>query len=100
HADGTVHAAHPNGNAIGGFLQSLAPVSRALLSREQLGHYLNTLRDMMERTTGSIHGHHQTHPSPGLPELLRQAPTLLQSLTVDGLRNWVDYGVRNYLHHP
>ncbi|MDD5003713.1 MAG: VWA domain-containing protein [Acidithiobacillus sp.] len=90
----------PNGNAIGGFLQTLAPVSRTLLSREQLGHYLNTLRDMMERTIGSIHGHHQTHPSPGLPELLRQAPTLLQSLTVDGLRNWVDYGVRNYLHHP
>ncbi len=90
----------PNGNAIGGFLQTLAPVTRALQSRELLRDYLNTLRDMMERTTGSIHGHHQTHPSPGLPDLLRQAPALLQCLTVDGLRNWVNYGVRNYLQHP
>jgi len=90
----------PNGRAIAGFLQTLAGVSRALRSREQLGHYLDVARDMMERTTGSIHGHHQTFPSPGLPELLRQAPTLLGLLTVDGLRNWVDYGVRNYHHHP
>jgi nitric oxide reductase NorD protein len=54
----------------------------------------------MERTTGSIHGIHQTFASPGLPDFFAQAPTLLNQLSIAGLRNWVDYGIRNYPNHP
>ncbi|MEW6132537.1 MAG: nitric oxide reductase activation protein NorD [Pseudomonadota bacterium] len=90
----------PNGRAIAPFLQTLAPVAKRLQSQEQLQHYLDLILDFMERTTGSIHGHHTTFPSPGLPEFFVQAPTLLAQLSIAGLRNWVEYGIRNYANHP
>ncbi len=90
----------PNGRAIAPFLQTLAPVARRLQSAEQLAHYLDVTLDLMTRTTGSIHGHHTTFPSPGLPEFFAQAPALLALLTLAGLRNWVEYGIRNYGSHP
>ena len=90
----------PNGNAITPFLQTLAPVARRLHAQEQMQHYLDITLDFMERTTGSIHGHHTTFPSPGLPEFFAQAPNLLNQLTLAGLKNWVEYGIRNYRTHP
>ncbi len=90
----------PNGKAITPFLQTLAPVARRLHSREQVEHYLQITLDFMERTTGSIHGHHTTFPSPGLPDFLAQAPFLLSQLSLAGLKNWVDYGIQNYRNHP
>ncbi len=90
----------PNGNAIPPFLQTIAEASRRLGSEEQLRLYVKILMDMMERTTGSIHGFHTTIPSPGLPELLQQVPYLLNNLSLHGFKNWIDYGVRNYQNHP
>jgi len=90
----------PNSRAITPFLQTLAAVARTLQSREQLGHYLDIALDFMVRTTGSIHGHHTTFPSPGLPDFFAQAPFLLTQLSLAGLKNWVDYGIRNYGNHP
>jgi hypothetical protein len=90
----------PNGKAIAPFLQTLAAVARRLQSVEQLQHYLDIARDLMTRTTGSIHGHHSTFPSPGLPVFFEQAPRVLDLLAVGGLKSWVDYGIRNYSHHP
>ena len=90
----------PNGKAITPFLQTLAPVARRLQSQELLQHYLDITLDLKARTTGSIHGHHTTFPSPGLPEFFAQAPNLLSQLTLAGLKNWVEYGIRNYRTHP
>jgi len=90
----------PNGSAIAPFLQSLPAAARRLQSPQQLRGYLDVALDFMERTTGSIHGIHQTLPSPGLPEFFRQVPLLLGQLSLEGLRNWVDYGVRYYRDHP
>ena len=90
----------PNGKAITPFLQTLAAVARRLHAREQMGHYLDISLDLMERTTGSIHGHHTTFPSPGLPDFFTQAPFLLAQLSLAGLKNWVEYGIRNYRTHP
>ena len=90
----------PNSKAITPFLQTLAAVARRLQSREQLQFYIDIARDMMTRTTGSIHGHHSTFPSPGLPHLFEQAPRLLNLLAMAGLKNWVEYGIRNYSNHP
>lgn len=90
----------PNGKAIAPFLQTLAAVARRLQSRAQLETYLAIARELMARTTGSIHGHHATFPSPGLPHFFEQAPRLLDMLALGGLRNWVEYGIRNYNHHP
>lgn len=90
----------PNGKAIAPFLQTLAPVARRLQTAGQLAHYLAIATELMERTTGSIHGHHTTFPSPGLPPFFEQAPRLLGLLALQGLKNWVDYGIRNHHHHP
>jgi nitric oxide reductase NorD protein len=90
----------PNGKAITPFLQTLAPVARRLQSQELLQHYLDITLDLKARTTGSIHGHHTTFPSSGLPEFFAQAPALLSQLTLAGLKNWVEYGIRNYRTHP
>jgi nitric oxide reductase NorD protein len=90
----------PNGKAITPFLQTLAAVARRLPSREQMQHYLDLTLELMERTSGSIHGIHKSFASPCLPDFLAQAPTLLNSLAIGGLQNWVDYGIRNYGNHP
>ncbi|TSA22707.1 MAG: VWA domain-containing protein [Betaproteobacteria bacterium] len=90
----------PNSKAITPFLQTLAPVARSVQTQAQMQHYLALTLDFMERTTGSIHGHHTTFPSPGLPDFLLQAPFLLSQLSLGGLKNWVEYGVRNYRSHP
>lgn len=90
----------PNGKAIVPFLQSLPVTARRLPTRDQISDYLSIALDLMERTTGSVHGIHQTFPSPGLPEMFKQIPILLGQLSLSGLKNWVDYGVRYYDDHP
>ncbi len=90
----------PNGNAITPFLQSLPATARRLQSPQQLRGYLDIALDFMERTTGSIHGIQQTFPSPGLPSLFKQVSVLLSQLSLEGLKNWVEYGVRYYKDHP
>jgi len=82
------------------FLQSLSAVTRRLHSHEQLHYYFDLLKKMIADTSGSVHGHHTTFPSPGLPFLLDQAPRLLSQLSLQGFKNWVDYGVRYYSSHP
>ncbi len=90
----------PNSSAITPFLQTLAAVARRLQSAEQIEVYLDIALNLMARTTGSIHGHHTTFPSPGLPHFFEQAPRLLGLLSTVGLKNWTDYGIRNYSQHP
>lgn len=90
----------PNGNSIPPFMQYLPEASRRLGSMEQMKNFLEIIFDFMESTTGSIHGHHTTFASPGLPELLKQTPYLLNQLSLEGLKNWVEYGARNYNNHP
>jgi len=90
----------PNSKAISPFLQSLPSAARRLQSQQQMRDYLDIALDFMERTTSSIHGIHQTFPSPGLPEFFKQIPVLLGQLSLAGLKSWVDYGVRYYSDHP
>ncbi len=90
----------PNGKAIIPFLQALPAVARRLKTQEQMQDYLGLVIDFMQRTTGSIHGHHTTFPSPGLPEFFAKAPYLVSQVSVAGLKNWVEYGIRNYKDHP
>ncbi len=90
----------PNGRAIPPFLQTIGEAARRLGSEEQLERYIDIVLSMMDRTTVSIHGHHTTIPSPGLPDFLNQAPYLLGQLSLEGLNNWVEYGLRYYTGHP
>jgi hypothetical protein len=89
-----------NFKAIVPFLQTIAAVSRRLHSQEQLQHYIDLSRQLMDDTTGSVHGLHKTFASPGLPEFFKQAPKLLEILSLQGLKNWAEYGARYYNDHP
>jgi nitric oxide reductase NorD protein len=90
----------PNGKAIPPFLQTIAEAARRLGSEESLAQYIELVLDMMERTTGSIHGFHATQPSPGAIDMFEQMPFLLRQLSLVGLKKWVDYGVLHYSDHP
>jgi len=91
---------HTNFKAIVPFLQTCAAVARRLPTRKLFMKYVELIRDMMDRTSTSVHGHHTTFASPGLPHLLKQAPRLLAVLSLDGLRNWIEYGIQYYNTHP
>ncbi|MCW9021759.1 MAG: hypothetical protein OQK42_02230, partial [Sedimenticola sp.] len=90
----------PNGVTILPFLQTLPEAARRLGSEKQLSRYIDLLMDMLERTSGSIHGFHTTIPSPSAKEYLEQMPFLLNQLSLEGIRNWTEYGIHNYSTHP
>lgn len=90
----------PNGKAIAPFLQTLAAVARRLPTLAQLKHYMDLSLLLLERTSGSIHGIHKTYASPSLVVFFEKAPLLLGALSLQGLSNWINYGIRNYSHHP
>lgn len=90
----------PNSRAIPLLLQSLPAVARRLRAAPLLGEYCTLVRELAERTAISIHGHHATEPSPGLPAFLAQAPTLVGMAPLQGLRRWVDAGIRLHGSHP
>ncbi|MGD8912972.1 MAG: VWA domain-containing protein [Candidatus Thiodiazotropha sp.] len=90
----------PNGKGILPFLQMLPEASRRLGSMEMMQRFIKIIFDMVEQTSGSIHGFHTTIPSPSLTDLLKKAPYLLSQLSLEGLSNWIGYGVRNYRTHP
>jgi len=90
----------PNGAAILPFLQTLPEAARRLGSEEQLEHYIELVMDMMARTSSSIHGGQATIPSPGAINYLEQMPYLLNQLSLQGIRQWTEYGINNYGNHP
>ena len=90
-----------NGRSIPMFLQTLGEVSRRLGSADLLRNYCELVLDFMRRTSGSIHGNQNaTLPSPSLDDLLERMPQLLHELSCQGLRNWIEYGLQHYPHHP
>jgi len=91
---------HTNFKAMVPFLQTIAAVARRLHNYELLHQYIETIRDMMDKTSASVHGHHTTFPSPGLIDLLKQSPRLLSELSMQGFQNWVNYGIQYYNTHP
>jgi hypothetical protein len=90
----------PNGVSILPFLQALPSAARRLQSKQSFDHFIEIVFGFMESTTGSIHGFHTTIPSPGLTDLLDNTAVLLSQISLEGLKNWVDYGVRYYSTHP
>jgi len=90
----------PNGVSILSFLQALPSAARRLQSQQQFERFIDIVFEFMENTTGSIHGFHTTIPSPALTDLLDSTSLLLSQVSLEGLKNWVEYGVRYYSNHP
>lgn len=91
---------HTNFKAMGPYLQTIGAVTRRLQTYPLFKQYNDIVIDMLDQTSGSVHGHHTTFPSPGLEDLLKQAPRLLIELSLEGFKNWVDYGINYYNNHP
>jgi nitric oxide reductase NorD protein len=90
----------PNAKAIAPFLQSLAPAARALETQSSFWEYLQLVWQTMERTTPKVHGIDSMYSSACLPDFLKSVPFLFSQLSLGGLRNWVDYGVKSYANDP
>ncbi len=90
----------PNGNAIVHFLNSLNEVTRCLPTGEQMEEYFDLVNHMAEETSGSLLGGHTPFPSPSLSEFLQKTPYMLHQVSIDGLANWVEYGIKHYSNHP
>lgn len=90
----------PNSNAIAPLIESLLPVSKRLLTAQNVRHYLSLIGQFMDQTTGSIHGRQKTLASPALLTLLKQAAYVLKNLSLLGFEKWMSYGARAYAHHP
>ena len=90
----------PNGRALAPLLQSLPAVAQRLHSEALLRQYLALGIELLERTSGSIHGIHKTYASPCLIAFYEQAPQVLQALSIEGLRAWAQYGTRHYSQQP
>lgn len=93
-------ARSPNKNALIPFLQTLPAVCRRIDTAHDFNQYLAMIDDFVEKTATVIHGHQSMYESPGLVELLDNMPKLLGKLTLEGIRNFIQYGVRNYRHAP
>lgn len=91
----------PNGKAIPPFMDTIAEAARRTGSEDCFRCYIKMIVDFTEQTSRSIHDNQgSVYPSPGLPELLKQMPYLLSQLSSEGLKNWIEYGVRNYRTRP
>jgi len=90
----------PNGKGILPFLQTLGEAARRLRSHDLFENYIQIVFDMGDGTARSVHGTVPTIPSPGLIDFLNQMPYLLNQLSLEGIRNWMEYGVKHYLTHP
>ncbi|TSA48874.1 MAG: VWA domain-containing protein [Nitrosomonadales bacterium] len=90
----------PNAKAIAPFLQSLAAAARALESSTLFSEYLQLVWQTMVRTSPKVHGIDSMYSSPCLPDFLKSVPFLFSQITLGGLRNWVDYGIKAYPNDP
>jgi len=90
----------PNGDAIVPFLQTATAAARRLEVMDLFEDYLQLVDYVMQETTTSIHGIVATHPSPCLVDFLKSVPSLLNSLSIDALKNWAEYGIKAYRNDP
>jgi hypothetical protein len=93
-------ARSPNKKALIPFLNSLSSICRRIDTIEELQHYFDILEEYIDKTQTVIHGHHSIHESPGMVPLLNSMPQLISKLCLNGIRNFIDYGARNYLNAP
>lgn len=93
-------ARSPNKKSLMPFLNSLSTVCRRIDTIEELQDYFDILDEYVDKTQTVIHGHHSLYESPGMVSLLESMPQLISQLCLNGIRNFIDYGARNYLNAP
>jgi len=89
----------PNKLSVEPFLNSFIIVVDHI-NEDQLDEYLDLIEYHLVKTTFSIHGIHDTHPSPSLQAMLGNINLLLEQLSFEGIYEWINYGLRYFKHHP
>ena len=75
-------------------------VARILEDADEFQSFIDILKDFQERTQEVVKGHYSRYESPGMIPLFKALPQLITLLKIDGLKNFVDFGIRNYCHTP
>jgi hypothetical protein len=90
----------PNSHCMAAFLESVSKVCTLWPHSELTHKYIDLVLAFMQSTSSSIHGNDLTIASAGLAAVLQTAPELLKILSLQGLSNWLNYGVRVYRNTP
>jgi nitric oxide reductase NorD protein len=90
----------PSKKAVLPFLEALPAVSRILANAEDFQTYLDIMADYRKRSEEVVLGHYAAYESPGLIPLCKSMPQLISLLDLEGLRSFIDFGVRNYQNLP
>jgi hypothetical protein len=90
----------PSKKAVLPFIEALPTVSRILGDGPLFQTYLNIIDAYRKKSEEVVKGHYAAYESPGLIPLLRSMPQLISLLDLDGLRNFIDFGLRNYQNLP
>jgi len=90
----------PNADAIVPFLQTAAAAAARLEDMDLFEDYLQLIDDVMQQTTPSVHGIVAMHASPCLIDFLKSVPSLLKHLSIGGMQNWAEFGIKGYLNDP
>jgi uncharacterized protein YegL len=93
-------ARSPNKKAMIPFLNTLSTVCRRIDTLEDLQRYFDIIDEYVDKTQTVIHGHHSLYESPGMIALMESMPQLISKLCLNGIRNFIDYGARNYANVP
>lgn len=90
----------PNKKSVVPFLESLRSVCRRVDDIESLQRYVKVIDTFIAATETVIHGHDNIYESAGLVEMLNSIPQLIGKLTVEGVCNFVQYGIKSYQGAP
>ncbi|HEY9202683.1 MAG TPA: VWA domain-containing protein [Gammaproteobacteria bacterium] len=90
----------PNRKSVIPFLESLRSICRRVDDMASLKHYISIIDDFIQGTETVIHGHNSLYESAGLVQLLESMPQLIGQLSLQGVANFVRYGVLSYEGAP
>lgn len=90
----------PSKKAVLPFIECLPSVGIVLANADDFKQFIELLRDFQLRTQEVVKGHYSRYESPGMIALFESLPQLITLLKIEGLKNFIDFGVRNYCHTP
>lgn len=90
----------PNRKSVIPFLESLRSICRRVDDMASLKRYIDIINSFIQGTETVIHGHNSLYESAGLVQLLESIPQLIGQLSLQGVANFVRYGVLSYEGAP
>jgi len=93
-------ARSPDKNALVPFFEAMQKISSHLQKPDDLQEIIGIIENFIESTRTVIHAHQLIHSSEGLIPLLKSLAEIMFKLDIEGLKNFIEYGTRNYRDTP